>query len=92
MVRTLGDAFASGRRQGEGAARQTGVVVDTEAEPFADDRVIDMGGHFEHVDRQLDIHITLDPPTPHRVRELFGRLGDHRVTVIVKPINKWPYW
>src|SRR4051812_11415614 len=29
--------------------------------------VIDVLGHFEHIDRQLDIHVALDAAPPHRV-------------------------
>lgn len=50
--------------------------------------MIDMGGEFEGVDRQLDIHIALVLPTSHRVRELLHGLGHDAVAVVVEPIDQ----
>ena len=49
-----------------------------------------MRRHFEHVDRQLDVHVALDAAPAHRVGEFLGRLGDHRVAVVIEPIDQRP--
>ncbi len=49
-----------------------------------------MRRHLEHVDRQLDVHVALDAAPAHRVGELLGRLGDHRVAVVIEPIDQRP--
>ena len=46
--------------------------------------------HLEHVDRQLDIHVPFDPAPSHRVGEFLGRFGDHRVAVVIEPIDQRP--
>src|SRR5580693_5869297 len=56
------------------------------------DCVIDMLCHFEPVDRQLDIHIALYAAPAERVGELLGRLGDHGIAIVIKPIDERPYW
>ena len=52
------------------------------------DDVVDLPGHLHHVDGDLDIHVALDLPPPHRVGELLGGLGDHRVAVVVEPVDQ----
>ena len=45
-------------------------------------------GHFHHVDGQLDVHITLDLTTPTGIGEFLHRLRNHRVTVVIQPIDQ----
>ena len=52
--------------------------------------MVDVLRHLEHVDRQLDIHVALDPAPTHRVGEFLGRLGYHRVAVVIEPIDERP--
>src|SRR5207247_140024 len=52
------------------------------------DGMIDVLSRREHVDRQLDIHIALYPAPPHRVGELLGRFCDHRIAIVIEPINE----
>src|SRR5665213_2943417 len=54
------------------------------------DSVVHVLSHFEHVDRQLDVHVALDPAPPQRIGELLGRLGDHGVAVVIEPIDQRP--
>src|SRR5487761_507616 len=54
--------------------------------------MVDVLRHFEHVDRQFDIHVALDPAPPHRVGEFLGRFGYHCIAVIVEPVHQWPDW
>ena len=50
--------------------------------------VIKTIGHLEHIDGKLDIHVAFDFSTARRVGVLFGRFGNHGITVIVQPIDQ----
>jgi hypothetical protein len=52
--------------------------------------VVQVLGHLQHVDSQLDIHVALDLAPAGGVGELFGRLGDHGVAVVVQPVDQGP--
>ena len=45
-------------------------------------------GKLEHIDRDLDIHISLHPAAPSRIGKFLRRLGYERVTVIGQPIGQ----
>src|ERR1700730_6245095 len=56
------------------------------------DGMIDVLSHLEHVDCQLDIHVALYSAPPHRVGELLCRLCNHRVAIVVEPIDERSDW
>jgi hypothetical protein len=47
-----------------------------------------MRRELEHLDRELDVHIALDPAAPGRVGEFLGGLGNDPVAVIVEPVDQ----
>ena len=49
--------------------------------------MVQMLGHLEHVDGELDVHVALELAAAHGVGEFLGRLGDHGVAVVVQPID-----
>ena len=52
--------------------------------------MIELFGHLQHVDGQLDVHVALDLASTGGVGEFLGRLGDHGVAVVVEPIDQRP--
>ena len=50
--------------------------------------MVQLFGHFHHVDGQLDIHVAFDLAASGGVGEFLGRLGDHGVAVIVQPVDQ----
>src|SRR5215472_1392607 len=56
------------------------------------DCVIDKLSHLQHIDRQLDVHVTLDPAASHRVGEFLCRLGYHGVAIVIEPIDERSDW
>jgi hypothetical protein len=47
-------------------------------------------GNIHRANRKLDLDVALDPASPGIVGELFGWLGNHRVTIVIKPIEQRP--
>jgi hypothetical protein len=43
---------------------------------------------FHRVHRQLDVHVALDLPPPGAVGVFLGGLGDHRVAVVLQPVDQ----
>ena len=50
--------------------------------------MIQIVGHFQHVDGQLDIHVALDLAPAGCVGKFLGRLGHHSVAVVIQPIDQ----
>jgi hypothetical protein len=50
--------------------------------------VIDERRDLHRVDRKLDVHVALDLAAAGLVDEFLGGLGDHRVAVVVEPIDQ----
>ena len=42
------------------------------------------------IDGELDIHVAFDLAAASLVDELFGRLSQDRITVVVEPVDHWP--
>ena len=51
-------------------------------------QMIHMLGHFNHIQRQFNIHVSLDFATTKRIRKFAGRFCDHGKTIIIQPVNK----
>ncbi len=52
--------------------------------------LVDVRRHLHGIDGKLDIHVAFDLASAGLVDELFGRLGDDGVAVIVEPIDQRP--
>ncbi len=52
------------------------------------DHLVDLAGELHGMDRELDVHVALDLAATGGVDVFLGRLGDHRVAVVVQPIDQ----
>ena len=52
--------------------------------------LVDVLGEFHGIDGELDVHIALHLAPAAGVDEFLGGLGDHRVPVVVEPVDQRP--
>ena len=54
------------------------------------DHMVQMLGHLQDVDGELDVHVALDLAAAHGVGEFLGRLRHHGVAVVIQPVDQRP--
>jgi hypothetical protein len=55
------------------------------------DDMLDRAGDLHGVDGDFDVHVALELATSGALTELLQWLGNHRVAIVVEPINQRPY-